>query len=1104
MNTAPGISGGLFPSRYVADRLLHDAAPIDAGECWVQADRLSRWWTRVESTCGPATGVRALFDLAAMPLFGSLGFRASDAVFDRSAVRARLETPRGTPVALIVLPWAARPPGTWRVAVETASAIDAAWCFVLAPPFLSVLPSGGSAVRRSVDFLFPAAIARERVARFLTLACARGFDADRPHDAPMDRLVAAAASFQDRVRTDLQVGVIAALDALVPAVASAGTAGRPFDQALTVLFRILFLLFAESRELIQAHHPIYRDSYAMGALCRQARGVNGARGLWQALAAVTRLSRIGCAVDDLVVRPFNGRLFARAAAPALELRQPARRVTHTSHARDEALQRALVAVATRATRSGREEICYADLGVEQLGAVYERVLDLGAPPRPANFRRHSLRRKQTGTFYTPQDLTEFVVRRTLAPLVAGRSADEILALRVVDPAMGSGAFLVAACRYLASACQRALVDEGRSSAADFGPTERAGLRRLVAERCLAGVDVNPVAVQLARLSLWLATLSEGKPLGFLDHRLRTGNSLIGTWPDELGRLSVPSRSRDAGPLPLFESAELTSSLRQVTRPLAALLLQRDDSVQDVRAKEAAWQRLVGDRSPLAAWRRAADLWCARWFWPPAERCPSPQELRAAIDRLTGAAAALRDDQLKPWLDAAARAAACGFFHWPLEFADVFYEESGQPRDRPGFDAVIGNPPWEMLRADERGPAADRSSALVRFVRESGLFHACDRGHMNLYQPFLERTLAIVRTGGRIGLVLPWGLSVDDGAARLRERLFDSTRLDVIVGFDNANAIFPIHRGLRFQVVVATAGGCTEELRGRFGVKTREEIACLPSDGADAGSAKASYPVRLARAAIARIGGQSRRIPDLRRTEDLRLLEQLFGEHPALGSEEGWRLRFGRELNASEDRGRFGAHGLPVIEGKHIQPFVATVDRSACRIPPAEAARLLPARGFSAPRLAYRDVAGVTNRLSLIAAIVPAGVVTTHTLFCLRTPLPLDQQHFLCGIFNSFVMNAVVRLLMGGHVTTSLVEDLPVPRWSGSRRQKRIARLAAALARGDRRATTAAHLQASVARLYALDAATVAQVVAGFPLVSPEDRQLALQCFRSSKGESVKG
>ncbi len=172
--------------------------------------------------------------------------------------------------------------------------------------------------------------------------------------------------------------------------------------------------------------------------------------------------------------------------------------------------------------------------------------------------------------------------------------------------------------------------------------------------------------------------------------------------------------------------------------------------------------------------------------------------------------------------------------------------------------------------------------------------------------------------------------------------------------------------------------------------------------------------------------------------------------------------------------RLAGRGLPVIDGKHLAPFrVSAPDnghahRARDRTPaPARTA------SYRRDRLAYRDVSGVANRQSLIAAVVPAGVVTTHTVFCLRTHLPLDQQHFLCACFNSYVVNAIVRLLMGGHVTTALVEDLPIPVWRGSALDRRIARMGRRLARPPQSPDVETRLQAAVARRFGLDATTFA-------------------------------
>jgi len=170
---------------------------------------------------------------------------------------------------------------------------------------------------------------------------------------------------------------------------------------------------------------------------------------------------------------------------------------------------------------------------------------------------------------------------------------------------------------------------------------------------------------------------------------------------------------------------------------------------------------------------------------------------------------------------------------------------------------------------------------------------------------------------------------------------------------------------------------------------------------------------------------------------------------------GWDARFGRELNATDDRGAFrpGRHGLPVVDGKHIEPFRAALDTIDRSIAAADARRLLRSDRHQHPRLAYRDVASATNRLTLIAAVLPAGCVSTHTVFCLRTPLPRRAHDFLCGLFNSFVVNYLVRLRVTTHVTTATVEQLPIPtplsRAGGVHRDRRARAIARAPGRRER-------------------------------------------------------
>lgn len=1033
----PGVSGTLFPGSFLAS--LSGDADLAANRPPESVERTRRnflaWWGSVERHCGPATGLRALFDRVAMPLASLLGFRAHDAEFEDRVATARLESVSG-PVQLVLEPWATRASRAWRGLKQADGPI---WCLLVAPPFISVVDLRGHSMRRSVDFSLPDALDPRSFPAFLT-ACSAG--------AALDALVQEGARFQDAVRADLQAGVVQALAAIRPVLPPRATPGTDeFSEALTIVYRVLFLLFAESRALVPRQHARYGCSYSVTSLCREALSGNpDAPSAWDGLAAVTRLARLGCDSEHLVFRPFNGRLFARSAAPALESARRTRRSSRMAHEQAEAIARALVALGTRPGPGGREEIAYADLGVEQLGAVYERVLDLDPAALDALARRrtarspstraHSARRKDTGTFYTPQPLAELVVRRALAPLIADASADDILTLRVIDPAMGSGAFLVAACRYLSHAYERALVNEGRCAETDLDADSRANIRRTIAARCLSGVDANPVAVQLARLSLWLTTLSRDKPLSFLDHRLRVGDSLIGAVPEDLWRVPTLGRgNQDILRDDLFGPLEFDADVRDVVTPLRRLHQGDDNSVADVRTRERLWASLAGDKSPVARWRAVCDLWCARWFWPPGSP-PSGAEIRAVVDALVRGDRTLSDSHMRPWL-AQARSIANErrFFHWPLEFADVFYDPTGARLPRAGFDAVIGNPPWDVVGTD-RG-------SLMSFVRQSGHFPASTRGHLNLYQPFVELAVRLARPGGRVGLVLPWGAATDDGAARLREKLFMKTHVDAVVGLDNAQGIFPIHRGLRFLVLSATNGAPTLEVRARFGVRSTEAIEALPA--VEDLSGECGEPLRLTTDMIRRASGAGLRIPDVRQPGLVERLLHIRRRIPNLGSADGWAATFSRELNATDDRKLFGPDGLQIIEGKHISPFRTMAHATSRRIEPAVARRVLPDLRFTRSRLAYRDVSGVGNRRALIAAVIPANVVTTHTLFCLRNQLPLEQQYFLCGVLNSNLIDSIVRMLMGSHVTTSLIEALPVPVWNGDARQRRIAAIAETLA-----------------------------------------------------------
>ena len=497
-------------------------------------------------------------------------------------------------------------------------------------------------------------------------------------------------------------------------------------------------------------------------------------------------------------------------------------------------------------------------------------------------------------------------------------------------------------------------------------------------------------------------------------------------------------------------------------------------------------------SVLKRWRRIADLWCASWFAPD-DSVPA-DAFSALSDAILTGNGALAPPVAARYLRAAEEISAPRrFFHWELEYPEVFFDADGTRLANGGFDAVLGNPPWDMIRAD--GPSArDEPHRVVRFTRDAGIYKAQSDGHANCYQLFGERAVALTRTGGRVGLVLPAGLAIDHGSAPLRRFLLTHCDVDAIVGFENHRGVFPIHRSIRFLLLTATSGRPTGSIACRFGVG---DPADLESIGDEPAAALPWFSVRLASPLLEQLSGGDLTIPWLRAPIDLAIVQRAAALFAPLGSERGWSARFGRELNATEDRDIFRAagKGLPVVEGKQIEPFVVDLAASRWSIREQDALNRLRHGRHLLPRLAYRDVAGATNQLTLIAAMLPAGSVSTHTVFCLRTPLPLRDQQLLCGLFNSFVLNYLVRLRVSTHVTTALIERLPVPtRDQAPRATREIAALARTLSRR-RDPAAAARLQAVVAALYQLTTEEFEYVLSTFPLVPKTQRDEALDVFR---------
>jgi len=395
-------------------------------------------------------------------------------------------------------------------------------------------------------------------------------------------------------------------------------------------------------------------------------------------------------------------------------------------------------------------------------------------------------------------------------------------------------------------------------------------------------------------------------------------------------------------------------------------------------------------------------------------------------------------------------------------------------------------PLVLLAACGAAPHTEtpRDREAIAFHRQSRIYSAATSGHGNLYQLFTERAVALLRHGGRLGLVLPSGLATDHNAVQLRRRLLQDCDVDALVGLDNHRGVFAIHRSVKFLLTTATRGASTTSIAVRLG---ESDVGALDAAGDDPPSTSEWFRIRLTPSFIHGISGDSLAIPELRTALDVAIVERATTLFPPIGSEAGWSARFGRELNATDDSDHFGTSGLPIVDGKHLEPFRVHPESSERFIRAARARALLPAAPFEHARLAYRDVASATNRLTLIAAILPAGCVSTHTVFCLRNPLPPAAQHLLCGLFNSLVVNYLVRMRVTTHVTTATVERLPIPPPGYSPSAERdIATIAERLSHSfDRDAWV--RLNVRVASLYQLSASELRYVLDTFPLIDVDDR-----------------
>lgn len=784
--------------------------------------------------------------------------------------------------------------------------------------------------------------------------------------------------------------------------------------ALILLYRLLFVFYAEDRNLLPTHDEKY-DDYSLYKLRREIAQRIDVDDDFSAVQDryYTPLKSLFRAIDQgdesIGLPPYNGGLFYGGASPLLN------RVSIP----DRTMAPLIDALSRQAAADGtvRRWISYRDLSVRQLGSIYERLLEYAVVPDEGSTSGFTIRpnifaRKGSGSYYTPDDLVELIVTRTLAPLIeerwdrfvakAGelererRPRDQFLAhlagadpaaalldLKVCDPAMGSGHFLVFVVDYLADTILR-LTEEARDAidgddyvspvlarvedirrriveqAREHGWTvdeqrlePRHIVRRMILKRTIYGVDKNPMAVELAKVALWLHTFTVGAPLSFLDHHLRCGDSLYGEnvrpVEDALNEggfgLFIADALRDAKKAAV--DMEVVEGLTDID---VAEVGQSANRYRDVETRTDALTRFldffhalrwldrpVGKKTPTDAaalldghlgdpMRLVAHGYRPEEDGPPVDQgslIPSARPEQMRLGQAAHVDGATRADAIALLRRAGEIAEREGFLHWQVAFPGVWKNwESAEPTG--GFDAVVGNPPWDRIKLQEvewfaeRRPeiarqakasdrkkriakliedgdpladlyevAKDSAESAARVARKGGYFPLLSSGDINLYSLFVERAAALVKPDGMVGLLVPSGIAADKGASAFFKGVATSGRLAALFDFENKKVFFPeVHASFKF---------CTLILGGRDRRFDETDTAFFLHAVGELDDPARAFP--LTAEDFARVNPNTGTAPIFRTRRDAEITRGIYDRVPVLHDHNGkngsliWQVRY---------------------------------------------------------------------------------------------------------------------------------------------------------------------------------------------------------------------
>jgi hypothetical protein len=747
-----------------------------------------------------------------------------------------------------------------------------------------------------------------------------------------------------------------------------------FGQLLRLVYRLIFLLVAEDRGLLHAPdaspaaRTLYGRSYSLSSLRDRAvrrTAWDAHYDKWEGLIIVFAALARG---EKLLGLPTLGGLFAPDMTPDLERARLTNR----------ALMEAIFRLAWLREDAGLVPVNWRDMETEELGSVYESLLELTprlmeegrefAFAEGGEAKGHA--RKTTSSYYTRDPLVQALLDGALDPVLdrveaeADDPSTALLGVTVIDPACGSGHFLLAAGRRIATRLARARAG-GVASAEDY----RHALRD-VARACLHGVDRNPMAVELTKVALWIETVEPGKPLGFLDANIRCGDALLGVLdltilskgiPDEAYKPLVGDdkptarfytiRNRDErsgqGSLDFSRGGGKVPPSAPLARLRAELRALPEDTPEQIAEKRGRFEAALADRLNYA-WGEAADLFVAAFLLPKTGGPLAPGQ--PALVPTTGDVwRALANESVHASLAARAIEVSRGAraFHWPLEFPDVMA--------RGGFDVVLGNPPWDTMSPDAKeffspydgqvrfmSPDDQKSRiaellslpgvaeawdaychrlyALANFFKESGRYTLFAEGNLgkgdfNVYRMFTELALRATRPGGRAAQFVPENLYNGANAAAIRRFLFDKCKLDRVIAFENTRKIwFDIDTRAKFCLYVASPGSKTTAFDAAFGINSEEKLAAL----------NGGLPIKLPVSLVEEFSPEAFAIAEVAHPSDISISRKLYARLPKFGSEQqaAATREYMREIDMGNDREDFDddPEGVPVYEGRMVDLF----------------------------------------------------------------------------------------------------------------------------------------------------------------------------------------